>query len=180
MKGDYRPALPYNERDGYGFLGAEHMALGRKTGGRATGTPNKGTVAVAERLETIGCDPIEGMARIAMDIKTPIDIRAKLFSELAQYIAPKRKAIEHTGQSTGVGADARGYRQPHEGPTARGRYGTTVKLYTCPAISDGHSANVRREATRADRDTSVCRRPTGRMLGPWRRRGMARTDQTPA
>jgi hypothetical protein len=38
-----------------------------------------------------------------MDIKTPIDIRAKLYSELAQYIAPKRKAIEHTGASTGVG-----------------------------------------------------------------------------
>jgi hypothetical protein len=60
-------------------------------------------VAVAERLEAIGCDPIEGMARIAMDIKTPIDIRAKLYSELAQYIAPKRKAIELSGESAGVG-----------------------------------------------------------------------------
>jgi len=38
-----------------------------------------------------------------MDIKTPIDIRAKLYSELAQYIAPKRKAIEHSGGSTDVG-----------------------------------------------------------------------------
>jgi hypothetical protein len=79
------------------------MALGRKTGGRVKGTPNKGTVAVAERLEAIGCDPIEGMARIAMDINTPLDVRAKLYSELAQYIAPKRKAIEHSGESTGVG-----------------------------------------------------------------------------
>jgi hypothetical protein len=80
------------------------MALGRKTGGRVKGTPNKGTLAVAERLEAIGCDPIEAMARIAMDIKTPIDLRTKLYSELAQYIAPKRKAVEHTGESTGVGA----------------------------------------------------------------------------
>jgi hypothetical protein len=79
------------------------MALGKKTGGRIKGTPNKGTLAVAERLEAIGCDPIEGMARIAMDIKTPIDIRAKLYSELAQYIAPKRKAIEHSGGSIDVG-----------------------------------------------------------------------------
>jgi hypothetical protein len=78
------------------------MALGKKTGGRAKGTPNKGTVAVAERLEAIRCDPIEGMARIAMDINTPIDLRAKLYSELAQYIAPKRKAIEYSGES-GVG-----------------------------------------------------------------------------
>ena len=39
-----------------------------------------------------------------MDINTPIDVRAKLYSELAQYIAPKRKAIEHTGDLTGIGA----------------------------------------------------------------------------
>src|ERR1700726_5250372 len=94
IKGDYCPALPYDGRDGYDFLGAEYMALGRKTGGRVKGTPNKGTVAVAARLEAIGCDPIAGMARIAMDSKTPIDLRAKLYGELAQYIAPKRKAIE--------------------------------------------------------------------------------------
>jgi hypothetical protein len=79
------------------------MALGRKTGGLVKGTPNKGTLAVAKRLEAVGCDPIEGMAMIAMDIKTPIDIRAKLYSELAQYIAPKRKAIEYSGESTGIG-----------------------------------------------------------------------------
>jgi hypothetical protein len=80
------------------------MALGRKTGGRVKGTPNKETLAVAERLEAIGCDPLEGMARIAMDINTPIEVRAKLYRELAQYIAPKRKAIEHTGDPTGTGA----------------------------------------------------------------------------
>ena len=80
------------------------MALGKKTGGRVKGTPNKTTLAVAERLEAIGCDPIEGMARIAMDINTPIDVRAKLYSELAQYIAPKRKAIEHSGEARGIEA----------------------------------------------------------------------------
>ena len=80
------------------------MALGKKTGGRVKGTPNKTTLAVAERLEAIGCDPLEGMARIAMDINTPIEVRAKLYSEHAQYIAPKRKAIEYTGDPTGTGA----------------------------------------------------------------------------
>jgi hypothetical protein len=80
------------------------MAVGRKTGGRVKGTPNKGTVAVAARLEAIGCDPIAGMARIAMDINTPIEVRAKLYSELAQYVAPKRKAIEHSGDALGLEA----------------------------------------------------------------------------
>jgi hypothetical protein len=67
--------------------------------------PNKGTLAVAERLEAIDCDPIEGMASIAMDINTPIEIRSKLYSELAQYIAPKRKAIEHTGDPRAIAFD---------------------------------------------------------------------------
>jgi hypothetical protein len=34
------------------------------------------------------------MARIAMDETTNLRIRAQMFRELAQYIAPKRKAVE--------------------------------------------------------------------------------------
>ena len=73
------------------------MALGRKTGGRVAGTPNRRTVEVIERLEALGCDPIEGMARIAMDMTTPVEVRARMFAELAGYVAPKRKAVEHNG-----------------------------------------------------------------------------------
>src|SRR5689334_10116780 len=48
------------------------MPLGRKTGGRRRGTPNRRTGEVAERLAALGCDPIEGMARIAMgDVPCP-------------------------------------------------------------------------------------------------------------
>ncbi len=68
--------------------------LGRKTGGRQAGTPNKRSKCVEERLASLGCDPIEGMAKIAMDPATPLAIRASMFRELAQYIAPKRKALE--------------------------------------------------------------------------------------
>ena len=75
------------------------MALGLKTGGRVAGTPNRRTVEVMDRLEALGCDPIEGMARIAMDMTTPVEVRARMFAELAGYVAPKRKAIEHTGSS---------------------------------------------------------------------------------
>ncbi len=41
------------------------MARGYNTGGRTSGTPNRKTQAVIDRLEVLGCDPIEGMARIA-------------------------------------------------------------------------------------------------------------------
>jgi hypothetical protein len=72
------------------------VAKGRKTGGRSRGTPNKATLDVTERLKALCCDPIEGMARIAMDTKAPLDLRGRMYSGLAQYVAPKRKAIEHS------------------------------------------------------------------------------------
>ncbi len=76
------------------------MARGRKTGGRQLGTPNKRTQEVIDRLEALGCDPIEGMARIAMDDGNPIELRGRMFAELAQYVAPKRRAIESNPPNT--------------------------------------------------------------------------------
>jgi hypothetical protein len=49
----------------------------------------------------MGCDPIAGMAAIAMDEKQDIGLRAQMFKELAQYVAPKRKAIEMSGPDGG-------------------------------------------------------------------------------
>lgn len=116
------------------------MAKGRKTGGRQAGTPNKATQEVIDKLQGLGCDPVEGMARIAMgdvccttcngSLKArysrsmhglyrdpdggkegtcltcmgtgkepiPMELRGKLFAELTSYIAPKRKAIDHSGE----------------------------------------------------------------------------------
>lgn len=71
---------------------------GRKTGGRVAGTPNKATTDIQAKLAAIGCDPIEGLARIAIDSGTAVAIRARCYAELSQYVAPKRKAIEHTGE----------------------------------------------------------------------------------
>ena len=65
-----------------------------KTGGRKKGTPNKATLAAAEKLEALGCDPLEGMARIAMDKKNSPELRGRMFSELAQYVYPKRRPVD--------------------------------------------------------------------------------------
>jgi len=70
------------------------MANGLKTGGRTAGTPNKMTQLIFEKLTELGCDPIEGMAHIAMDTLNPLEVRARMFAELAQYVAPKRKSVE--------------------------------------------------------------------------------------
>ncbi|MBA2490746.1 MAG: hypothetical protein H0V34_03215 [Gammaproteobacteria bacterium] len=74
---------------------------GERRGGRQKGTRNKRTLAVIDRLDVMGCDPIAGMARIAMDETAELAIRAQMFKELAQYVAPKRKAIEVTGEDGG-------------------------------------------------------------------------------
>ena len=73
------------------------MARGIKTGGRKAGTPNKRTAEVADRLESLGCDPIEGLARIAMDESNSVEIRLRAYSELAPYVAAKRKAMDLSG-----------------------------------------------------------------------------------
>lgn len=118
-------------------------------GGRAKGTPNRRTQDIQEKLERIGCDPIRGMAEIALnrlpcgvcrgELKTKYklpdgthtpecraansvtcscdgigirvcmscygsgweacspELRGKMYAEIAQYVLPKRKAIEHSG-----------------------------------------------------------------------------------
>jgi len=65
-----------------------------KTGGRQRGTPNKRTKDAAELLAKMGCSPIMGMATIAMNKRNPVDLRAKMFAELAPYVFPKRRAVE--------------------------------------------------------------------------------------
>ena len=49
----------------------------------------------------LDCDPIEGMARIAVDEQAELGLRAQLYKELAQYTAPKRKAVAVTGEDGG-------------------------------------------------------------------------------
>lgn len=70
---------------------------GQKTGGREAGTPNKRTADLMERLEGLGCDPLEGLARIADDPSTDTALRARVYADLLQYLYPKRKAVELSG-----------------------------------------------------------------------------------
>jgi len=72
------------------------MAKGFKTGGRLKGTPNKRTQDLTERLAELGCDPVEGMARLAMDPNSSPDLKGRMYAELAQYVYPKRRAVEQT------------------------------------------------------------------------------------
>jgi len=76
--------------------------LGKKTGGRKKGSLNLrlargGLVAAA--CDRVGINPFEKMAAIAKNDKHPEHFRAN--AELAAYLAPKLRAIEHTGAGGG-------------------------------------------------------------------------------
>ena len=102
---------------------------GERRGGRVKGTPNKATQDVQAKLAAIGCDPFEGMAKLASGEVpclmcresghlpsgdpcpkclgtgaevVPVEVRGRMHSELAQYVAPKRKAVEMSGPNGGA------------------------------------------------------------------------------
>ena len=88
-----------------------------------TGKLNKLSMQIDKKLAELNCDPLEGMARIAQlsetafrdalrelnngeDVKIAglykdLALAGKMYTELAQYVAPKRKAIEHSGNIEG-------------------------------------------------------------------------------
>ena len=69
-----------------------------KTGGRTKGTPNKKTQLVQQQMEDLGFDPIESMIEICNQAMTDKNyaLAGQMAKELAQYVYPKRKAVEHT------------------------------------------------------------------------------------
>lgn len=75
----------------------------KKLGGRKAGTPNRAT-SVWERCESLGLDPFLEMAKIANTPDSPDRFLA--LKELAQYLEPKKKAVEVSG-----GLDLRAQRE---------------------------------------------------------------------
>lgn len=78
------------------------MARGKKTGGGSRkGVPNKHPISFREGLrqycEELGVDPHKFMAEIIADKNADHVLKLNAAKELAQYIEPKLKAVEHTG-----------------------------------------------------------------------------------
>lgn len=69
----------------------------KKWGGRQKGTPNKSTDELFQVCQKHNCNVFEGMVIIAVETHDP----GKKFDRLAriaEYLYPKRKAIEHSGE----------------------------------------------------------------------------------
>lgn len=76
---------------------------GERRGGRQKGTPNKPKQALVEMMAERwpGYHPVLAMAAIANDESVELETRFQAHKEVAQYVEPKRKAIEHTGSEGG-------------------------------------------------------------------------------
>ena len=66
----------------------------RDGAGRPKGSLGEKTKAVQAKLDQLGCDPIEALANISMDTSNTPELRFQANKELAQYVAPKRRAVE--------------------------------------------------------------------------------------
>ncbi len=77
-----------------------------KSGGRKPGSPNRIKRELIEKAEELGVDPFEVLLMIAkgdcegLGIKTggiSLSERLKAAAEAAQYLFPKLRGVEHTG-----------------------------------------------------------------------------------
>jgi hypothetical protein len=74
---------------------------GLRLGGRQKGTPNKDKQELLEMILATGCKhPIQGLAEIAKRSHEngDVELARDCYKELAQYVAAKRKAVEHSGE----------------------------------------------------------------------------------
>lgn len=74
------------------------MAGVKGRSGRTKGTPNKRSADVAAKLAAMDCDPIVALAKLAQKSQDSGDdaLAVQCYKELCQYVAPKRKAVEHS------------------------------------------------------------------------------------
>jgi hypothetical protein len=73
------------------------MAAGRKTGGRAKGTPNKATAARAAEIAASGETPLDYMLKVMRDPTIEYGRRDDMAKAAAPYVHPKLAAVEHSG-----------------------------------------------------------------------------------
>jgi hypothetical protein len=88
---------------------------GKKYGGRVKGTPNKINQTMSEKIIKAcgGRDPVALMAEVAVTGTFPTlnretgewtyppaseEVRTRCLTESSQYHAPKRRAVEHSGE----------------------------------------------------------------------------------
>ena len=77
------------------------MAIGKKTGGRRKGTPNKATAKRESEIAKSGITPLEYMLKVMRDSKADAGRRDDMAKAAAPYVHPKLANMQHTGRNGG-------------------------------------------------------------------------------
>ena len=77
------------------------MALGKKTGGRKKGTPNKGVIKPYKQPPPEGMTPLDYLLSVMRSAQEPTDLRVGAAKAAAPYVHRALKAIEVSGPEGG-------------------------------------------------------------------------------
>lgn len=73
------------------------MAVGKKTGGRQKGTPNRASQTRQIEIAASGETPLDYMLRVMRDQTQDHDRRDEMAKAVAPYVHPKLATVEHGG-----------------------------------------------------------------------------------
>lgn len=73
------------------------MAIGKKTGGRKAGTPNKRTEETMRKAKASGLTPLDFMLKILRDEDESMENRCWAAEKAAPYVHAKLASVEHKG-----------------------------------------------------------------------------------
>lgn len=75
--------------------------LGKKTGGRQKGTPNKTTQEQQAEIAATGETPLDYMVRVMRDKQVDHERRDRMAAAAAPYVHPRLATHEHGGKDGG-------------------------------------------------------------------------------
>lgn len=71
------------------------MALGKKTGGRGRGTPNRASAAKAAEIAASGLTPLDFMLSVLRNESSGHEVRMDAAKAAAPYVHARLAAVEH-------------------------------------------------------------------------------------
>jgi hypothetical protein len=77
------------------------MAVGKKTGGRQRGTPNKASAVKAAAVAASGLTPLDYMLTVLRDEGADPKDRMWAAEKSAPYVHPRLATVEHSGKDGG-------------------------------------------------------------------------------
>jgi hypothetical protein len=77
------------------------MAIGKKTGGRRKGTPNRATAKREREIARAGATPLEYMLKVMRNTRADSERRDRMAIAAAPYVHPKLATTQHTGANGG-------------------------------------------------------------------------------